>query len=412
MLLMFGNHIKAQSDVDRLYDNLQYTNGVCKKTINVTYLSFGKNPISPSNDKDDEIRKIKQRISYVPNSSVHFSYKEKEYYISIGNECDMTKYSEGDNIKIDIVFFEDIKQPYEYEKPFSFITSVTDPLSAQDGSSILHPIKHRLVIDHPFNLEETFHGWKDGYGYIFPPCNQFLKHIPVSYNGIEYDLGLSDDEKIKYISTSDKHFSVNGYKVGDEITKTLIIRGWGIFAKIDDEWYAGWMPKDMNHPEEEETGKIQCFFKFDFNKPLYEKEFELDKSKLQPLYESCKSLEDKQEYTQYDKITRKNVYMVVEEMPQYKGGEGVFLKELANNVQYVYSENDNLQTRVQVQFVIDKKGQLIGARIYGKESDALSELEKAVLKALCQTKDWQAGRQNGKPVNVLLTKAINICPNH
>ena len=57
------------------------------------------------------------------------------------------------------------------------------------------------------------------------------------------------------------------------------------FAKIDDEWYAGWMPKDMNHPEEEETGKIQRFFKFDFNKPLYEKEFELDKSKLQPLYE-------------------------------------------------------------------------------------------------------------------------------
>ena len=127
---------------------------------------------------------------------------------------------------------------------------------------------------------------------------------------------------------------------------------------------------------------------------------------------SCKSIEHKQDYTQYDEITRKNVYIVVEEMPQYKGGEGMFLKELANNVQYVYSENDNLQTRVQVQFVIDKKGQLIGARIYGKESDAISDFEKAVLKALCQTKDWQAGRQNGKPVNVLLTKAINICPNH
>ena len=127
---------------------------------------------------------------------------------------------------------------------------------------------------------------------------------------------------------------------------------------------------------------------------------------------SCKSLEHKQEYTQYDEITRKNVYIVVEEMPQYKGGEGLFLKELANNFQYVYSENDNLQTRVQVQFVIDKKGQLIGARIYGKESDAISDFEKAVLKALCQTDDWQAGRQNGKPVNVLLTKAINICPNH
>lgn len=126
---------------------------------------------------------------------------------------------------------------------------------------------------------------------------------------------------------------------------------------------------------------------------------------------SCKSLEHKQELTQYDKMTRKNVYVVVEEMPKYKGGEVVFMKELVDHIQYVYSENDNLQTRVQVQFVIDKKGHLIGARIYGKESDALSDLEKAVLKALCLLNDWQAGRQDGKPVNVLLTKAINICPN-
>ena len=126
---------------------------------------------------------------------------------------------------------------------------------------------------------------------------------------------------------------------------------------------------------------------------------------------SCKSLEHKQEITQYDKMTRKNVYMVVEEMPKYKGGDGVFLKELVNNIQYVYSENDNLQTRVQVQFVIDKKGHLIGARIYGKESDALSDFEKAVLKALCLLNDWQTGRQDDKPVNVLITKTINICPN-
>ena len=126
---------------------------------------------------------------------------------------------------------------------------------------------------------------------------------------------------------------------------------------------------------------------------------------------SCKSLEHKQEYTQYDKITRKNVYVVVEEMPKYKGGEGVFLKELVDHIQYVTSENNIPQTRVQVQFVIDKKGHLIGARIYSKESDALSDFEKAVLKALCSLNDWQAGRQDGKPVNVLLTKTINISPN-
>ena len=126
---------------------------------------------------------------------------------------------------------------------------------------------------------------------------------------------------------------------------------------------------------------------------------------------SCKSLEHKQELTQYDKMTRKNVYVVVEEMPKYRGGEVVFLKELVDHIQYVTSENNIPQTRVQVQFVIDKKGHLIGARIYSKESDALSDFEKAVLKALCSLNDWQAGRQDGKPVNVLLTKTINISPN-
>ena len=152
-------------------------------------------------------------------------------------------------------------------------------------TSMMPSKKHRIVVDHQIELEQSFYGWKDEYGYILIPYNDLIKCIYISYNGIEYDLGITDNNIIRYIQTSDKRFSVNGYKVGDEITKTRIIPGWGIIAKIDDEWYAAWTPKDFDHPEEEETGEIQCFFKFDPHKPLYEKEFELDKSKLQPLYE-------------------------------------------------------------------------------------------------------------------------------
>ena len=125
LLLIFGNQMKAQSGIDFLYDSLQFTNGVCQKTIDVTYLSYGKNQISPGNDKDDDIRKIREQIKYIPHSSVHFSYKEKGYYISISDECDMSQYTEGDKIRIDITFYKDIKQPYQYEKPFSIISSVT-----------------------------------------------------------------------------------------------------------------------------------------------------------------------------------------------------------------------------------------------------------------------------------------------
>ena len=126
MLLIFSNCIKAQCETDCLYDSLQYTNGICEKTIVVTYLSVGKNPISPGNDEEDNMRKIKEQIKYIPHSSVYFSYNEKRYYISISNECDMSQYSEGDKIKIDIIFYKDIKQPYKYIYPFSFITSVAE----------------------------------------------------------------------------------------------------------------------------------------------------------------------------------------------------------------------------------------------------------------------------------------------
>lgn len=76
MLLILGNQIKAQCGKDCLYDSLQYANGICEKTIVVTFLAYGKDPINTVSD--DEIRKIKKQIGYLPNSSVSFSYKEQK----------------------------------------------------------------------------------------------------------------------------------------------------------------------------------------------------------------------------------------------------------------------------------------------------------------------------------------------
>ena len=64
MLLIFSNCIKAQSDVDCLYDSLLYKNGICKKTIDVTYLSLGKNPISPGNENSLQLEKIESSYPY------------------------------------------------------------------------------------------------------------------------------------------------------------------------------------------------------------------------------------------------------------------------------------------------------------------------------------------------------------
>lgn len=95
-------------------------------------------------------------------------------------------------------------------------------------------------------------------------------------------------------------------------------------------------------------------------------------------------------------------------MPNYNGGEVAFMNDFSKKLQYTFSESGEIKTRLQVQFVIDVKGHLIGARIYNKAIDELTTLEKAVLKALNLMQDWHVGRHNNKLVNVLITKTIHI----
>ena len=123
---------------------------------------------------------------------------------------------------------------------------------------------------------------------------------------------------------------------------------------------------------------------------------------------SCHSAKNQQENLQYDSLTQKNVYVFVEKMPNYNGSEEAFMTDFSKKLQSTFSESMEIKKRLQVQFVIDAKGNLIGARIYNKTEDELTTFEKAALEALNLMQNWQAGKHNNKFVNVLITKTINI----
>ena len=127
---------------------------------------------------------------------------------------------------------------------------------------------------------------------------------------------------------------------------------------------------------------------------------------------SCGSAKGQQDnnLVPYDSLTQQSVYAFVEEMPHYIGGDIAFMTDFNKHFHYDYSlhSDENIQTKLHVRFVIDKKGILIGARIYDKNADELSEFEKAGLKALSSAQNWQAGMHSNKPVNVILTKVIHI----
>ena len=115
--------LRAQNANDSLYCDLVYSNGICQKTLAVTYLSYGKNPMGYEST-DKEVAKIKKELKYQPHSALSFLYKGHKYYISLNNECTSKNLSKGDKVELNITFYKDIKQPDKEEYPFAIVSSI------------------------------------------------------------------------------------------------------------------------------------------------------------------------------------------------------------------------------------------------------------------------------------------------
>lgn len=102
------------------------------------------------------------------------------------------------------------------------------------------------------------------------------------------------------------------------------------------------------------------------------------------------------------------MYSFVQQMPNYKGGDIALMNDFIKSFNYDFQPNENYQTKLKFQFIVDTRGNLIGARIYGKKAESLTNFEKAGLKTLVMLKDWKPGKHNNKNVNAILTKIINV----
>ena len=125
---------------------------------------------------------------------------------------------------------------------------------------------------------------------------------------------------------------------------------------------------------------------------------------------SCTPLKNVQSsnLVQYDTLTNRNVYTFVENMPQYKGGTRAFMNEFGKRFHYEFKEHEDIQSKLRVQFVIDRKGALIGARIIDKKNAELSNFEKEGLKTIMAMPNWEPGKQHNENVDVILTMIIDV----
>jgi TonB family protein len=100
------------------------------------------------------------------------------------------------------------------------------------------------------------------------------------------------------------------------------------------------------------------------------------------------------------------VYVVVDEMPQFPGGESALREWIAQNLNYPGNAKSNgIQGKVFVSFVVNKEGKTVDPKIVrGLDTD----LDAEALRLVLQMPEWKAGRQGGVPVSVSYTVPINF----
>jgi TonB family protein len=91
-------------------------------------------------------------------------------------------------------------------------------------------------------------------------------------------------------------------------------------------------------------------------------------------------------------------YVVVEEMPQFPGGDAALLKHIAENTKYPENaKKNNIQGRVIVRFCITREGTVDRASVIkGVDPD----LDNEAIRVVKTLSSFQPGKQRGKPVNV------------
>jgi protein TonB len=100
------------------------------------------------------------------------------------------------------------------------------------------------------------------------------------------------------------------------------------------------------------------------------------------------------------------VFFIVENIPEFPGGDLELRKHIAQNVQYPEIAKENgIQGRVFVQFVVNHKGEIEQVKVVRGVEAAL---DREAVRVISSLPKWKPGSQRGKPVRVSFTVPINF----
>ncbi len=92
------------------------------------------------------------------------------------------------------------------------------------------------------------------------------------------------------------------------------------------------------------------------------------------------------------------VFTVVEDMPEFPGGQAELFKYLQKNLEYPpLAKENNIQGRVVIEFVVDENGKITNPRVVKDIGWGCGEAALKVVKSMPR---WKPGKQRNKPVSV------------
>ena len=105
--------------------------------------------------------------------------------------------------------------------------------------------------------------------------------------------------------------------------------------------------------------------------------------------------------------TIEQIYMVVEQMPEFPGGMGELMKYLGENIKYPSKAQDNKwEGRTICQFVVEKDGSISSAEIV--KSSCYQLLDVEAMRVVLNMPNWSSGKQNGDSVRVKFTLPVTF----
>lgn len=100
------------------------------------------------------------------------------------------------------------------------------------------------------------------------------------------------------------------------------------------------------------------------------------------------------------------VFDVVEQMPQFPGGPNALFEYLSKNIKYpVVAEENGIQGRVIVTFVVERDGSITDVKV-AKSVDP--SLDKEAMRVVKSMPHWIPGKQNGSAVRVKYTVPVTF----